>query len=337
MSGGVDSSVAALILRESGYEAEGVSLELVETRGASGPDVCCSVEAMQDASETARLIGIPHRIINARSLFIEKVIMPFMESYAEGATPNPCILCNERVKFPLLMEEARRAGADFIATGHYARTEGGHLLRGIDRKKDQSYVLYSLSGDIIRRLILPLGGLRKDEVRELARKKGLPVFQRPESQEICFVGAEGYPAFLDALSPSEPGEILDEKGKAIGRHEGIRRYTLGQRKGLGIPSNEPLFVIGIDPRKRSITVGPREKALRKEFRVSGLVLHAGTGKDFRASVKVRSMMEPAECSVVLKTEAVVVMDEPVWAPARGQSAVFYDQDRVIGGGIIESD
>jgi tRNA-specific 2-thiouridylase len=364
MSGGVDSSVTAYLLKEQGYEVEGLSFILWEARGRTDFTTCCSLEAMEEASKTACHIGISHSTIDVRDDFIEKVIEPFVDAYTIGSTPNPCILCNRFIKFPFLLKEAEKRGAEYIATGHYARIEKQSskvqkfkgskepfvfLKKGIDPKKDQSYVLYVLRQEGLERLILPLGHYTKDEVRKIARELHLPAAKRPESQEICFIEDRNYFKFIEKLSPiaGEPGPIMDMNGKVIGTHKGIYEYTIGQRKRLGISSAEPLYVIKIDALKNTVYVGLQEAAKKKEFFVEDLnwlnpplpplVKGGGGGLTFRASVKVRSMMkdEPATIFQISEETVQVVFDEPQWAPAPGQSVVFYDDDIVLGGGIIK--
>lgn len=354
MSGGVDSSVTAYLLREQGYEVEGLSFILWEARGRTDFTTCCSLQAMEEASKTARHIGIPHSTIDVRDDFIERVIEPFVYAYTTGLTPNPCVLCNRFIKFPFLLKEAEKRGAEYIATGHYAKIERqgsrgqgvkesrGVLKKGIDPKKDQSYVLYILRQEELERLILPLSHYTKDEVRKIAQELRLPAAKRPESQEICFIEDRNYFKFIKKLSPiaGEPGPIMDINGKVIGTHRGIYEYTIGQRKRLRISSSEPLYVIKIDALKNTVYVGPEEAAKKKEFFVEDLnwlSTQGGLPTHFRASVKVRSMMkdEPATIFQISEETVHVVFDEPQWAPAPGQSAVFYDGDIVIGGGVIK--
>ena len=353
MSGGVDSSVTAHLLLQQGFEVEGLSFILWEARNRAGFTACCSYEATDSASKTAEKLGIKHASVDVRGEFVDKVIEPFVEAYAKGMTPNPCILCNRYVKFPFLLREAEKRGAEYIATGHYACVvkEGGLegsaqkyarcnnvLRKGIDPKKDQSYVLYVLGQNTLERLILPLGDYRKDEIRAIARSLDLPAAERPESQEICFIEDKNYFRFIEKLSPvaGEPGPILDVNGKVVGTHKGLYCYTMGQRKGLGIPSLEPHYVIKIDPLKNTLCVGSREEAKIRRFFVEDVNwLLSPEESFFRATVKVRSMMEARPASVEILSEGVmVIFDEPQWAPAPGQSAVFYDGDTVIGGGII---
>lgn len=342
MSGGVDSSMAAWLLREQGHEVEGLSLVLFETRGRSDPRACCSVEAVEDAARTARRIGVSHSSLDARDEFIVRVIEPFVESYARGVTPNPCILCNREIKFPLLLREAEKRGADLVATGHYAMVDrrGGetYLQKGLDQAKDQSYVLYALRPEELERLVLPLGDRRKADIREMARDLDLPAARRPESQEICFVENRDYPGFVRALEPSaaRAGPIYDMKGHRIGTHQGLYGYTVGQRKGLGVASPEPLYVARIDAGENALHVGPRGAALCREFAVGSLNWLSERSGDFRADVKVRSMMRARPARIRNDNGLVtVVYDEPQWAPAPGQAAVFYQGDKVLGGGVIE--
>jgi len=366
MSGGVDSSVTAYLLKEQGYEVEGLSFILFETRGRTDTATCCSLQAIEDASKTASAIGIPHSSVDVRNDFIEKVIEPFVDSYTKGLTPNPCILCNRHIKFPYLLKEADKRGAEFIATGHYARVRnalcvtrnelkdknasrithhGLRLLKGIDPKKDQSYFLYVLRQEELKRILFPLGDYKKEDVRKIACNLGLPSARRPESQEICFTGDRNYFKFIDNVSQFTcgPGPIIDMNGKILGEHKGIYHYTIGQRKGLGISSKEPLYVTKIDAEKNIVYVGSQEQAKIKEFEVSGLNWLTPIyppEQIWRASpftVKVRSMMKAESAAIHLSKNAnmvKVVFDEPQWAPAPGQSAVFYDNDVVLGGGII---
>jgi tRNA-specific 2-thiouridylase len=358
MSGGVDSSVTAYLLMQRGFEVEGLSLLLWETRNKrAGFAGCCSLEAMDSASKTAERLGVRHALADVRGEFIEKVVEPFVGAYTKGLTPNPCILCNRYVKFPALFREARERGAQFIATGHYARivkmdcrAEGSvqksavrknFLMKGIDPKKDQSYVLYALGRDMLDRLILPLGDYRKEEIRSIARSLGLAAADRPESQEICFIEDKNYFRFIEKLTPApgEPGPILDAGGKVLGTHKGIYCYTMGQRKGLGISSLEPHYVTRIDIRENALYVGPQEEAQIREFLVEDphWILEP-EGHLFRADVKVRSMMEARPAALeMLGAGVAVAFDEPQWAPAPGQSAVFYRGDTVIGGGTISGE
>ena len=347
----MDSSVAALLLKKEGFEVEGVSLLMFENRGQSCPSSCCSLETAQEAAHTASIIGVPHKIVDARDLFIDKVINPFVRSYALGFTPNPCILCNMHVKFPVLLEEAKRAGAEFISTGHYARIERKNgqvrLLAGRDPAKDQSYVLYAQRKEELEKLLLPLGGLKKSEVRSIARQAGLPVFNKPESQEICFTGGDAYLNAIKELAPDEmkEGPIYYQDGRRIGMHSGVCAYTIGQRKGFRVKNPlpgppHPLYVYKIDAAQNAIYVGEKEKALSRKVVVSDINwLSEPVSGPFRAGVKVRSMMRHAPAlieQVPGDNDLLIDFDEPQWAPAPGQSAVFYDGETVLGGGIIKA-
>lgn len=344
MSGGVDSSVTAYLLKEQGYEVIGVSFLLYEARLKTSLSGCCSMDSIEDARRTAQHLGVEHQVIDLREQFLEQVIEPFIAAYVKGVTPNPCILCNKHIKFPYLLKAADKADAGHISTGHYARVVSGFLKKGVDPKKDQSYVLYVLGQDELARLILPLGTKTKEEVRETAGMLKLPGARRPESQEICFVGDRNYRTFMEGLADCGEGPIIDiETGKTLGRHNGIHRYTVGQRRKTGIAAGKPLYVTGIDSAKNAVYLGPAEAAMKREFLVQDinwLAPHVNAGPppfSFRATVKVRSTMkdEPATIKVT-GAAAEVVYDEPQWAPAPGQSAVFYDSDTVLGGGIIKN-
>lgn len=351
MSGGVDSSVTAYLLKEEGYEVEGLSFILYEARLKGTFTGCCSVEAINDAQRTAESIGVRHSRLDLRDEFMEKVIEPFIEAYLKGITPNPCILCNRYIKFPYLLKIAEEKGAEFIATGHYARVEreGGTALlkKGVDHKKDQSYVLYILKKEELHRLILPLGYRKKEEVRRIALSLNLPAARRPESQEICFVEDRRYFSLINGIIPPSEGPIIDiETGNVLGRHKGIHLFTIGQRKRLGISTGRPVYVVRIEPSSGKVYIGPKEMAMKREVEVMDInwliqgeeIRKAGSGakKEIRVSVKIRSMMKDAPATLMLLdgSSAMVAFDEPQWAPAPGQSAVFYDKDTVIGGGII---
>ncbi len=348
MSGGVDSSVSAFLLKQQGYRVAGVSFLLYEARTHSVYEniPCCSIASVQEAAQTAAALGVEHEIVNLRDAFLAKVIEPFIAAYAEGGTPNPCILCNRLIKFPYLLKYADSIGAEYIATGHYARIVRPmqgivDLKKGVDAKKDQSYVLYALSQDVLRRLLLPLGGFTKDETRELAQSLNLPAAFRPESQEICFIQDGDYGTFVDRLSQRQPGPIIDiETNLTVGQHQGIHFYTIGQRKRL--PAlGKPVYVIRIEGERNAVFIGPREMALTDRCRVTNLnwlvphetFFHAGSS--VRATAKIRSMMNDEPATVRMEGNTLtIVFDAPQWAPAPGQSAVLYDGARVLGGGVI---
>jgi tRNA-specific 2-thiouridylase len=398
MSGGIDSSVTSYLLKEQGYEVQGISFLMWENPGRGAP-ACCSLRAIEQTSRVAGMIGIRHDVIDVRDDFAEKVVAPFIQAYTSGLTPNPCILCNRHIKFPHLMQEAGKRGAEYIATGHYARIErqgqrirrsedpsivfddihqrNAYLMKGVDPKKDQSYVLYSLNQDILRRLILPLGRLTKSDVRQIARECAITAGESEESQEICFIQGGNYLRFIQKICrvEMEPGPIRDLNGNMIGTHKGLYGYTIGQRKGLGIASPQPLYVIDIDFANNTVYAGSRDSARKREFSVCDIQWitappsrseHGGVSgqdepvKSFRATVKVRSTMRAEPATIYLDSNCMVqdadreknkiaccidkpasseivrvVFDETQWAPAPGQSAVFYAGDIVTGGGIIK--
>ena len=349
MSGGVDSSVAAYLLKKDGYEVIGLSFELWDRRDAKKISTCCSVETVEIAKSVADKLGIEHYTVDVRDAFYRYVIEDFCDSYIAGATPNPCILCNQHIKFDFLLQKARETGADVIATGHYARTCGAGtsdksrvlLKKGIDFRKDQSYVLYVMSQEQLAKTVFPLGNMRKEETRALAQEVGLDSALRPESQDICFVGDGNYTDFVRDFAPEalKPGPIINMEGKVVGTHKGIAFYTIGQRKRLGVSSLKPLYVADIDRGKNIITVGSREDAMRKSLRVKELnwISVETLSETVRAGVKIRSTMKEEPATIIPKEDKTVIVefDEPQWALASGQSAVFYDGDAVIGGGVIE--
>ncbi|MBF0537343.1 MAG: tRNA 2-thiouridine(34) synthase MnmA [Nitrospirae bacterium] len=350
MSGGVDSSVAAYLLKQQGYYTEGLSFILWargldtnarDTPGATNP--CCSVASLNDARTTAAALGIRHNILDVRLEFMQLVIEPFIESYGRGITPNPCVLCNRYVKFPYLLSEAASRGFDYIATGHYAvvtHQPQPALMTATDMTKDQSYFLYVLSLRCLSSLKFPLGLWTKPRVRELAGELGLPCHKRPESQEICFVDDSGYRGFLSGYSKDiqVAGPIVDVDGKTIGAHKGLFAYTIGQRRGIGIAAKEPLYVIDMDVATNTLIVGPKGFGLKTQFIVDDINwLIPATEVPDSVLVKFRSTMTavPAQLWYVGgDTSRKVVLQSPQWAPARGQSAVFYVGNRVIGGGVI---
>lgn len=349
MSGGVDSSVTAYLLKQQGYRVVGVSFLMYESRiRATDPHApCCSLASVHDAARTAEALGIEHSVVDLRDSFSSLVVEPFVADYTKGRTPNPCILCNRHIKFPALLAHADLIGAESIATGHYALVEHDEagqsfLKRGVDEKKDQSYVLYLLPRNILCRLLLPLGRLRKEETRAVARLLGLSAAERPESQEICFIPDGDYTGFVHRVGePRGAGPIIHcETGKVMGQHEGIHRYTIGQRKRLPAVGS-PVYVTRIDIGRNAIIIGPKEQAMKRACRVRNLSwVISPTGRAdadgcLRASAKIRSMMRDRPATVCLDDEgALLTFDEPQWAPAPGQSAVFYDGDLVLGGGVI---
>jgi len=362
----VDSSVAAYLLKARGYEVEGVSFVLGDGRAGSNiTSGCCPSESILFAKKSSGHIGISHTVVNLEEEFSNQVIAPFINAYLSGLTPNPCILCNARIKFSHLNRTAEERKAEFIATGHYARVHrrssgqnesrisgDGNihfcspfhrlaqslLVKGIDTRKDQSYVLYMLTPDFLDRLLLPLGEKTKDEVREIAEELGLSFSGKTESQEICFVGGRDYVDFLEDSVKGIEGPVIEaETGEVLGRHKGIHSYTIGQRKRLGIATGRPLYVVKIDASGNAIYVGTKDAAMKRELLVGEVNwLIPPSVPTFRAAVKIRSATTGEAATLSLKNgnEVHVFFDEPQWAPAPGQSAVFYDGDFVIGGGVI---
>ncbi len=332
MSGGVDSAAAALRLIRLGHEVEGCTLRLVEDFDAE----------LTRARDTASSLGIPHRTLDLREEFYRDVIAPFAEEYARGRTPNPCILCNRRVKLGLLYDYARAEGFDVLATGHYARIEsvGGEyrILRAADTKKDQSYVLYRLSAAELPHLLFPLGDMTKEEARALVKGAGLPVHEAPESQDICFVRDGNYAALIERVmgKPCPPGDYIDKEGAVLGRHKGIIHYTVGQHKGLGIALGRVRYVTAIDGALGTVTLGDEEELYHSEVTLRQ-VHYIGERRTapYRASVKLRYGQRTVDTTVHPEGEgARLVFDTPQRAPAPGQSAVLYDGDTLLGGGVI---
>jgi tRNA-specific 2-thiouridylase len=347
MSGGVDSSVAAWLLKKQGYEVAGLSFELWDQRDIKNLGVCCSVETINIAKEVAKKLGIEHYTVDVRDEFYRYIVEGFCDSYVSGVTPNPCILCNKFIKFKFLLKKAEEIGADVIATGHYARIQKPQtsdrilLKKGVDTKKDQSYVLYVMTQEELSKTLFPLGELTKDKTRSIALELGLTNAIRPESQEICFIGNGNYVDFIKGIAPGalKPGPIVNTEGKVIAEHKGVAFYTIGQRKRLGISAPKPFYVVDINTKKNTIVVGCREETLKKRFKVKELnwVSVESLSESVRAKVKVRSTMKEESAVIIPEKnhEVIVEFDLPQWAPAPGQSAVFYDGNIVIGGGIIE--
>ncbi len=347
MSGGVDSSVAAALMVQAGYDVTGIMLKLWSGEAANNDSGCCNVGAAEDARRVADALSIPFYVFNFAEQFEESVVRDFNESYRQGRTPNPCVRCNQWIKFGALLERARAIGADVLATGHYARvtdSKGEHrLLRGVDRNKDQSYVLWMLSQDELASARFPVGELHKTETRAIAESLGLRTAHKPESQEICFVSSGDFGSYVEReLSDvAEPGPIVDTSGEVLGQHRGIGRYTIGQRRGLGIAVGSPIFVNQIDKKTNTIVVGERA-----ELAVTGAKLDevsfAGTPPPDGARVRVqhRAHGEVFPARVRYTDGGMeVVFDRPVEAVAPGQSAVLYDDhdpDRLLGGGIVAS-
>jgi tRNA-uridine 2-sulfurtransferase len=359
MSGGVDSSTVAAMLRAEGHNVIGLTMQLWNQRRLAGREGmpesvqgrCCSLDDVYDARRVAEHIGIPYYVVNHEERFERDVVRPFVEEYLSGRTPIPCSLCNNHLKFDQLLLVARQIGAERVATGHYARVEyddgrGRWLLkRPADHSKDQTYFLFGLTQEQLSRSLFPLGEMTKPEVRELARKRGLALAEKPDSQEICFVPGGDYKRFLDAYLaehgdalPDTAGELVTTSGGVIGEHRGIHNFTVGQRKGLGVATGSPLYVIQISGAQKQVVVGGEENLYSRTLRARrvNLISVDQLREPMRISVKIRHRHEPAAALLeqVADAEILVTFDEPQRAITPGQAAVFYDEDVVVGGGWI---
>ncbi len=346
MSGGVDSSVAALLLADAGYEVIGMMLRLWSEPAENGlSNRCCTPQSVDDARRVASILNIPFYIVNAEDEFRSAVVDYFVAEYVRGRTPNPCVACNRSVRFGLLLERARTLGAEYLATGHYARivAEDGryHLLKGVDPNKDQSYVLHVLGQQKLAHVLFPLGELTKAQVRALARERGLPVADKAESQDICFLANDDYPAFVAANAhvPVLPGPIRDESGRVLGQHRGLPNYTVGQRHGLGLATGMPVYVTRIDAEHNTVVVGPTEGLLHRHLTVSNVTYVADVAPvaPFACLVRLRYKAHeaPATVTPLAAGAAAIDFDEPQRPVSPGQAAVFYSADEVLGGGIID--
>ena len=352
MSGGVDSSVTTALLLKAGYDVFGISMSLgvhdtIETD--TDKPSCCSLEGIEDARRVAAQLGIPFYAVNYEANFAKYIVDYFCAEYSIGRTPNPCILCNQELKFGKLLQLAYQLNAEYVATGHYARIErdgqlGRYLLlKGIDQSKDQSYALFSLTQEQLKQALMPLGEYTKSEVRRIANELGLKVHDKPESQELCFIADDDYNRFLTERMPEsiKPGPILDTQGNILGEHRGIQFYTIGQRKGLRLSVGKPAYVLKIDSINNAVIVGDKHELLKREFRVKklNLICQKRLDKPIKAQVKIR-YNDPGHWATVFQIsadEAKVQFDEPHGAVTPGQAAVFYDNDVVIGGGWIAND
>ncbi|MFH1577754.1 MAG: tRNA 2-thiouridine(34) synthase MnmA [Candidatus Omnitrophota bacterium] len=350
MSGGVDSSVAALLLKDKGFKVIGITMQIRERSGDWGG--CCGLESIHDAKRVADKLKIPHYVLNFRKIFRQRVILDFCEEYKAGRTPNPCIRCNQHIKFDALLRKAKQMNADYIATGHYARIEKINpkakgraqyiLKRGIDPKKDQSYVLYAMTQGQLSYTLMPLGGYTKAQIRKIAHERDLPVADKPESQEICFIPDNNYGKFLEEYMPKEvkPGAIIDKHGRVIGEHPGVIFYTIGQRKRIGIAASEPLYVIKIDKKKNTIMVGGKDEVLSRELIADNInfINRKKLKTPIRIEAKVRYLhdLSPATVVSLNRNKLKLRFDKPQWAITPGQAVVFYNQDVVLGGGTILS-
>lgn len=349
MSGGVDSSVAACLLQRSGYEVIGVTMQIwqeedpfdIEENGG-----CCGLTAVEDARRVAQALGIPHYVMDFRQEFKSSVIDQFVDEYVRGRTPNPCIRCNRYVKWGALLEKSLGLGADYIATGHYARVrhlENGRytLQASATLEKDQTYALYSLTQHQLAHTLMPVGDYTKEEIRQIADREGMPVAKKPDSQEICFVPDKDYAGFIDRTlkSPVPPGDFVNVRGEKIGRHKGITHYTIGQRKGLGLAMGHPVFVAAICPESNEVVIGESADILAPALRCSHLNLMAceDIGEGLPATAKIRYNHRGAACRLYQTSADGVIcrFEEPQRAITPGQAVVFYQDDLVLGGGVIE--
>lgn len=344
MSGGVDSSVAAALLKEQGHDVIGMMLRLWSEPGKEDSNRCCTPDSMAQARRVAAKLDIPFYVIDAKNVFHETVVQYFLDGYARGETPNPCLVCNRQIRWTFLLDHALALGADYMATGHYVRirkAEGSYqLLRAVDRSKDQSYVLHVLNQEKLTRALFPVGDYPKTEIRTIAERFGLPTASRKDSQDLCFLAGEDYRNFLqrNAAEMLRPGEIMTRDGRSVGSHNGLANYTIGQRKGLGVASPVPLYVLGKNSITNTLIVGTQEELGSHELIARDVNWLSGEAptQPFRAEVKIRYTAKEAE-ALVTPTEgnrAGVQFDAPQRDITAGQAAVFFQGDVLIGGGII---
>lgn len=348
MSGGVDSSVAAALLREEGYDVVGMMMRLwsEETMAGRAHNRCCTPDQMADARRIAAKLGIPFYVLDTKDVFRNTVVEFFIDQHREGVTPNPCLECNRHIRFTYLLNNALAMDADYLATGHYARVSqdvaGEFVLRrGVDEHKDQSYVLSVLGQEQLRHALFPVGEYSKPAVRELAAKFGLPTASKKDSQDLCFIGDNNYRRFLVDHAPDvmRPGPIVRQNGQVVGKHSGIVNYTIGQRKGLGLNSHEPLYVIGIQPQQNVVIVGTADELGRDTLTAKRVNWVSGRSPaaPFRAQVKIRykAAPQPALVEPLPAARMRVTFERALRDITPGQGAVVYDGDRVLGGGVIE--
>lgn len=345
MSGGVDSSVTAALLKQQGANVIGITLNVWPEDDTPGARSCCSITDVDDARAVCNVLGIPHYVLNTQADFKRGVIDYFTAEYLRGRTPNPCVACNARVKFSAMLRKADEFQADFIATGHYARIlrgeTGCRLVRAADMRKDQTYVLYMLTQAQLSRILFPCGGYEKPQIRALAREFGLPTFQKADSQDLCFIGRGGYTGFLreNCADLLRPGNVVDENGNVLGRHDGVYRFTVGQHKGLGAFSERKLYVLSIDAANAEVRVGENAALFASGALVDGInrMLPGALEDGARVQVKIRynAPAVPAALRTAGNGHLRVEFDEPQRAVTPGQAAVFYDGDTVLGGGTIE--
>ena len=348
MSGGVDSSVAALLLKEQGYDVVGITMRLWSVDREGGPPLskrCCSVEDADDARRVCQMLGVPHYVINFEREFQRHVVDYFVEEYDRGRTPHPCLACNDKIKFDFLLRRAMLLDTDRIATGHYARIRSDgpnlRLLKGVDERKDQSYVLFTLKQAELRRLLLPVGEFTKDHIRSLAADAGLPVAGKPDSQEICFIPDDNYRKFVGERTKPRPGEIVDMDGGVLGSHPGIQFFTVGQRRGLGLEGGveTPRYVIRIDSEDNRVVVGDESHLYRRSVWASRVSFcsEPQPGVSIDVAAKIRYKAEPSPATVIPRDSwAEVLFEKPQRAVTPGQAIVFYQDEELLGGGIIET-
>jgi len=343
MSGGVDSSVAAALLKNEGYRVTGISMNMLNCMVAEGGN-CCSASDRMDARKICEGLGLLHLTLDCRENFRRDIILPFIEEYLSGRTPSPCVSCNSRIKFPELMENADKHGIEYISTGHYARIEkrGGvyRLLRSVDEIKDQSYFLFELDQEILSRLIFPVGGMMKKDVRRIAVDMNLSIADKADSQEICFVSDGSYSMFLEEHAGSDisgHGNFVDVDGNVLGSHSGIHSYTIGQRRGIGFGTGSRRYVVAIDSKRNEVVLGNNDDLMKSEAIIENVNwIYAPVSNGKAISVKIRSRHAGAGAKLYYIDEGVVRLefDSPVRAITPGQAAVFYDGDEVLGGGWI---
>ncbi|MBV6392425.1 MAG: tRNA-specific 2-thiouridylase MnmA [Anaerolineales bacterium] len=346
MSGGVDSSVAAALLKEQGYDVTGMMMRLWSEPGKEESNRCCTPDSMAQARRVAGILDIPFYVVDAKDVFRETVVQYFLDGYAEGGTPNPCLICNRQIRWTFLLNHALALGAEFMATGHYVRirnAEGGirNLFRAVDSSKDQSYVLHVLGQEQLKHALFPVGEYPKSEIRAIAERYGLPTASRKDSQDLCFLAGEDYRNFLRRNAPEmlKAGNIETLEGKVVGEHNGLANYTIGQRKGLGVASPVPLYVITKNAERNALIVGTLEEMGTGELIAANVNWISGEAppEPFRAEVKIRYTAKevPAWVMPMDGGQSKVTFDAPVRDATKGQAAVFYEGEKMLGGGIIQ--
>jgi len=340
MSGGVDSSVAAALLKDQGFEVIGVTMCFSLPEPTTGRPACCGADSVADARRVAEILGIRHHVLGFEKDLEQLVVANFLSEYARGRTPNPCIRCNEYLKFGRLLDLMHAMDIEFLATGHYARIlqrqGANHLCKARDSRKDQSYFLYRLGSEQLAHILFPLGDYRKEQVRAIARDRRLPVAQKKDSQEICFV-PDDLRSFLAPRLGSRPGEVVDTDGHVVAKHDGVHYFTIGQRKGLGIGTERVRYVVAIDAANARVIVGPRDRAMAKGCYLADCLFPGGWPTEKRLGVRVRYRSPEVKARTRTEGDKVLLeFEEPQFAVTAGQAAVLYDGDLVLGGGIIES-